>query len=461
LKFWGIIIYNGVSLFLAAIGSAWWLPWIMLSEKRRKTFLPRLLFSQPTHKRRTERQVKHNTRSIWVHALSVGEVLSAAPLLKGLQTTFPERSVILTASTQTGYDIANQELSQTGIDIRFFPFDLPLSINRAFREINPAVILIVETDIWPNFIFKAQRAMIPIFLVNARLSESSFEGYRRLSFFFKPLFSTFTGICVQSTVDEERFCGIGVPPERVHLSGNLKFDQRVAPPAPPDMEALRKELRLIPERHIVVAGSTHPGEEEILLTATRRLVEKWPTFLLIIAPRNPKRADAICQMARELNIVAEKITSIAKRPPTPYVHILVVDVLGILRGLYPLADIAFLGGSLLKFGGHNPLEPAAAGKPILFGPDMSDFRAIADSLEAGGGAKTIRDCSSFFQEVDVLLGNSTLRKAMGEKALSVFQSNSGAVEKIVTIVEQYIKDTTERKDRKEKTFKRSMPPSRK
>lgn len=440
-----IIIYN-IFIFIALlIGIPVILPAVLCSEKRRKTFLPRLGIMPFQRALREASNQLNPEKPIWVHALSVGEVLSAAPLLSGLAQKYADHPVILTVSTLTGYQIALERLHTVTSCIRFFPYDIPFSIQKAFREIDPAMVLMVETDIWPNFMNAIQKRGIPSFLVNARLSESAYRGYKRFSFFFRPIFSTFTGIFVQSDQDAERFCGLGICQERVFVAGNLKFDQERPAVPPATILSRRQSLGIDPAQPVIVAGSTHEGEEAILLDAFCRLKAQWPSIVLVIVPRDPKRATSVEKMAQAVRLTAISLTTLEKHPAHRTADVILVDRIGVLRDLYALADITFVGGSLVACSGHNPLEPAAWAKPILFGPDMRDFMSISAALESRGAAVTVQNADTFYANVSALLSAPEKMHDMGQVSLSVFLANGGAVEKILALTARFLP----RKDRQE------------
>lgn len=432
-KVHGILIYNIFVFLFLLMGLPVLFPLAILSEKRRKTVWHRLGITRPETRETMPPLGNSHPKPIWVHALSVGEVLSAEPLLLGLKKRFSGHPLFLTVSTQTGYEIAQKQLKALVATIRFFPFDLPFSVKRAIRSIDPSLVVIVETDIWPNFMAELQQRSIPALLVNARLSERSLRGYKRLSFFFRPVFSGFTRICVQSELDAGRFVQLGIAPDRICLTGNMKFDRKQTTPSPEMLSMLRKKLAIFPNQPVIIAGSTHDGEEEILLRGVCQLKKQWPSLLMILVPRDPKRAIPVSRLAESLGLGSITLTSIKKSRPEIPLDVVVVDEMGMLRDLYAIADIAYVGGSLVPCSGHNPLEPAACGKPILFGPDMRDFSSISRSLETAGGAIRIQDADSFCRTTDHLLSNSQALTTMGQNALHLFQACGGAVEKTLTV----------------------------
>ncbi len=299
---------------------------------------------------------------------------------------------------------------------------------------NPALVLIVETDIWPNFMHEINRRQVPVLLVNARLSERSLRGYRLFSFIFRPLFSSFTGICAQSGLDAGRFSMLGLHPEKIYQTGNLKFDPPPRDPSELTGNALRQTLGIDPDRPVVVAGSTHEGEEKLLLGAMRQLKSRHPTPAMILAPRDPARAASVYRLTREFGLSAGLLSDVMRAPGNRDMEVIVVDLMGRLRSLYALAEVAFVGGSLVRQRGHNPLEPAAWGKPVLFGPDMRDFLSISRDFLSAGAALTVQDTGTFCRTVNRLLDNRRETEEMGQRALDIYRSQGGAAERIAELV---------------------------
>ncbi len=235
---------------------------------------------------------------IWVHALSVGETLSAAPLVKQLKDHFKDRNIVFSVSTKTGFEIANKIIKQHADAVFFFPYDLIFSVKHVINKTDPCLVVIVETDIWPNFLSELKKRGIPVFLVNTRLSKKSFSGYKRFSFFIKPVFMKLTKICTQSQEDAHRFENIGLPSNLVTVTGNIKFDQESDPVSDAEIKEMRQSMRVPPSQKIILAGSTHEGEETILLNVFSRLRKEYEDILLIIVPRDPYRGGAVCRISK-------------------------------------------------------------------------------------------------------------------------------------------------------------------
>ncbi|MBF0242375.1 MAG: 3-deoxy-D-manno-octulosonic acid transferase [Desulfamplus sp.] len=388
---------------------------------------------------------KPNIKRIWIHALSVGEVKSALPLINAIKAKYFNKldsncELIITASTKTGFDMATElflgsksEISD-GVQVGYFPFDLQFSIISISSKIEPDLVIIVESDLWPEFLWYMNSKKIPVFLINARLSQSSFDGYRRFSTIFTPLFCMFEKIMVQTDMDKERFLKIGVPENRVVVTGNIKFDQPI-----PSKDTIRQSLELLGnlnnfDKRYIIAGSTHEGEEEIIASIFKDLKKNldFSNISLIIAPRDPKRASDINKMFNakgfKSRLLSDKKGSIAE------IDVVVVDKMGILASLYSICDIAFVGGSLVPFRGHNPLEPALFSKPVIFGNHIEDFKEISEAMLSNRAAFMVKNRDELFENMVILLNNRDLAKTMGVNGRKLIFNGKGAVEKILSLI---------------------------
>jgi 3-deoxy-D-manno-octulosonic-acid transferase len=428
-----LYIYNFLMLAVLIVGFPVVLPFLVTSRKRRKTVLQRLFFGFNRETRPAWRG-KAGQATIWVHALSLGEVVSAVPLVLALEKIFGKEKLVFSVSTLTGYETAVHRLEPHVRRVFFFPYDILFTVIRAVNRVSPDLVIIVETDLWPNFMARLKLKAIPALLVNARLSDRSTTGYRRIPRIVKPLLNAFATLCVQSREDADRFITIGARPERVRVTGNFKFDQPVPPMSSREEETLRRTFHLQAGDRVIVAGSTHPGEEGPLLEGVVRLKARWPELKLVIAPRDPERAAEVKSLSVARGLKAGCLGGLEKENTTGALDVIVIDRIGILGRTYALGDLAFVGGSLVTAGGHNPLEAAAFGKPVLFGPDMSDFRQVARRLVAGGGAVTVADTDSFTEQVQRLLANAELARSTGRCALRIFTANSGAVQRTLAQV---------------------------
>ena len=431
-----ITLYNIILTIGITVGIPLIIPIILLSEKRRKTFLQRLGV-----KRLPENILFKRDKPIWIHALSVGEVFSSVPLVMKLKERFKDKRIVFSASTKTGFEIANKLFKKNVDSIFFFPFDLLFSVKYITGKIDPAIVIIVESDIWPNFLFEMKKRHVPVILINARLSKRSFKGYKRFSFIFNKLFLSFAKICTQSIEDARRFMLLGIPSNMISTTGNIKFDQPYDPVSEEEIELLKQSMHIYqPVKKILMAGSTHKGEESILIDAFSRIRKDFADTVLVVVPRNPERARSVlklCKSAGFFSILMKDFENIDKDEKF---DVIIVDVIGILKRLYAIADVAFVGGSLVDLSGHNPLEPAAFSKPIIFGQHMSDFAHISQMLVDSGGAVQVENANSLYETIADILSDSDKARNMGEKAFRVFNANKGAVEKTLKVIECQLKD---------------------
>jgi 3-deoxy-D-manno-octulosonic-acid transferase len=432
-----LFVYNLLMLTGAFLAFPIILPFLVTSLKRRKTVFQRLSFSGP---RPTPGKGPGGggRRTIWVHALSLGEVISAVPLVMEIERCFGKDTIVFSASTLTGFETAMQRLDAHVRQVFFFPYDFLFSVARVVNRVDPDLVIIVETDLWPNFMARLRSKRIPAMLVNARLSDRSAAGYRRIRTIVAPLLNTFRIICVQSPDDAERFLAVGALADRVTVTGNLKFDQPGQPLSDADVSRWRRLFGLQYTDQLIVAGSTHPGEEHILLTGLAGLFNHRAGLKLVIAPRDPQRAAEVKALCAGGGLKVACLSELEARRVSLPADVIVIDRIGILSQIYALGDITFIGGSLVAAGGHNPLEPAVYGKPVLFGPDMSDFRLIAALLVENGGALQVADQAGFTRQVERLLGDAGFAQSTGRHAARVFADHSGAVHRtmsqVVTVV---------------------------
>jgi len=425
-----IHVYN----ILFSLGGGLVLPLLLAQtlalKKRRATVLKRLGagFRAP----------RFDTRAIWIHALSVGEVFASVPLVQRIRRSYPDRPVVFSVSTMTGNEIARKLLSRDVDHIFYFPYDFIWSVRRVVDGIDPAIFVLVESDIWPNFLFELRKREIATVLVNGRMSPGSFFGYKAVSFFMRSVFGTMSMICVQSPADAELFQAVGAPADRVRVTGNIKFDHEVHAILDDELESLKQSMKIPAHGRILLAGSTHEGEEAILLNVFAQLRKRFDDIVLLVVPRNPERASAVRDLFASSGWSAATTGNMKNVSPGAVFDVVVVDTMGMLRQLYALADISFVGGSLVKEGGHNPLEPAAFSKPIIFGPDMTDFPGIAEMLTNSGGAVQVKGGEEFIEAATTLLADSGRARLMGEQAFSVFQNNKGAVDRTLEVIQQFL-----------------------
>ena len=364
----------------------------------------------------------------------MGEVLSAVPLVAAMRRNHPRQPLFFTTSTLTGQRIADQRVAGWVDDLGYFPYDLPMTVGARLRRVRPAGIVLVETDLWPNFLHCAASSGIPVALVNARLSRRSFVGYRRARALVSPMLRSLAAIAVQSPTDAHRFRRLGVDAQKLTISGNLKHDQ--PPPIDPAGEAaaMRARLQVGADQPVLVAGSTHEGDERALVLACRQWQRRFADLICVAAPRDPQRASAVIKAFARQGLEACRWSQL-KAESRRRVPVVVVDQMGILARLYAAADLAFIGGSLSRCGGHNPLEAAAFARPVLYGPDMSDFSLVAEQLEAAGGALRVADGEALAVEGMRLLADRELAARIGLRARQVFETHRGAVERTVHLID--------------------------
>lgn len=370
------------------------------------------------------------TPGIWVHAVSVGEVQAAAPLVQALRTRHPAIPIVLTTVTPTGAARARGLFRQT-VDVRFMPYDLPGSVRRFFDRVRPRLAIVFETELWPNLYHECGRRRVPLVLASARISPRSVGRYRWLVSLFRETLSHGVVIAAQGAGDAERFESIGAAPERTHVIGNVKFD--FAAPAETTERGRMIRRRHGASRPVWVAGSTHEREEAILLDAHRRLRKTYPDALLIMVPRHPNRFAEVAEWLTRIGV------SIARRsqavPAGAETEVLLVDTLGELLDFYAAGDVAFVGGSLVPIGGHNLLEPAVLGRPILTGPYNFNGEDIARLLIERGAARVVADAGALAEGLAALLASRAERERIGAIGRAAVEENRGALARLLDLIE--------------------------
>jgi len=364
---------------------------------------------------------------VWIHGSSVGEARIVTGLARAVRSREADRPICVSAYTRTGREqLPQAPLAEASF---FLPLDFAGFPSRVLEALKPSLLVIVETELWPNLLHEAQRCGTPVAVVNARLAPERMNRYRRLSRLYRPLLERLCRVGAQSGDDAARFRELGVPGGAIRVTGNVKYDLPV-----PDVDeaALRSEIGLEPDRPVLVAGSTGPGEESAVLEAFAALRAAHPRLFLILAPRHPGRADEVEQLARS---AGHRTRRLSRGPDGPgEADLLLVDVLGRLGGLYKLGSAAFVGGSLVPVGGHNVLEPAAAGVPVLFGPHTGHFAEPAEALLRAGGARRVGDAAELARAVAGLLDDEGLRTTTARNASRVVAENRGALERSVDLL---------------------------
>jgi len=366
-------------------------------------------------------------KTIWIHALSVGEVTSALPLISGLRKEMPGVRLVFSASSRAGAEVA-EKILHGKIDLFIpFPFDFIPVTKRFIRVVQPDLFIQVETDFWPGILSVLKQNNIPSLLVNGRISEESMRSYKRFSFIFKPLFASFHTLSMQNEIDKNNMISLGIAPEQIQTLGNLKYDTAL-------YSTSSKNQHLpysLPEyTQLFVAGSTHPGEEEIILESYKQLKEKHPDLYLIIAPRKIERGKEIQALAADKNLQANCRSQINAGGR----DLFILDCIGELNPTYSHAHYAFVGGSLVKKGGHNPIEPAIFGVPVLFGPHMDDFLEISKQLLGAGGAIMVHEQNTLTAVLEKLIKNDTFSEEAGNAAQSFIHSQQGVIKRHLQLI---------------------------
>jgi 3-deoxy-D-manno-octulosonic-acid transferase len=377
--------------------------------------------------------------SVWIHAVSVGEVNASAALVTTLRERYPAMPVLVTTLTPTGA-VRAKTLFKDLATVRYIPFDLPGSVRRFFNRVQPRLGVIFETELWPNLYHQCDRRRIPLVLASARISSQSVSRYRRLGSLFRDTLSRGVVVAAQGAGDADRFMALGADPDRTHVTGNIKFDFSV----PQDIGERGRRLRefYAISRPMWVAGSTHGGEEEIVLEAQRIVRGTHPRALLVLVPRHPPRFDEVAhglqragiRFARRSQRLGEKAGAAAAAG-----DVLLVDTLGELLDFYAAADVAFVGGSLVPIGGHNLLEPAALGLPILTGPYTANSADIANLLISRGAAEVVHDAGELGGRVSMLLSDPDERDRIGALGRDSVDSNRGALGKLLGLIEPLLR----------------------
>ncbi len=370
-------------------------------------------------------------RRVWVHAVSVGEIYVALRFIKAYRAVHPDSCFALSTTTSTGHAIAHREIDARDV-LFYFPVDLPVIIRKVLRIVNPLRIVLVEGEFWPNLIRLADRQGIPVSLINGRMSDSSYRGYRKLKSLTADVLRRIDPICVQGRLDAERMIGIGAPEEQVHVMGTVKFD--VAERDPDGEQAAREIMRKIhvdDDAVVLLGGSTWPGEERELCTIYNRLRVQYPALFLVMVPRHVERADEVMQVFSEQQLSCVRRSRIDLFDESDRPDVLFVDTTGELRNFYSIADIIFVGKSLTEHGGQNPIEPAMYGKAVLMGPNMENFPAVMETFLKQQAVEQVDSPSALADAVQRLLDSPEERTQLGNRAAQVVQDNRGVIERTV------------------------------
>jgi 3-deoxy-D-manno-octulosonic-acid transferase len=381
-------------------------------------------------------------RPIWVHAASVGEVFCCIPLLKRIKKDFPRSEIVMTTMTRTGHETAKTQIPEVDA-VLLFPIDHPFIIRRTIEKIHPGLLLIAETELWPNLLRSCGKKGIPIVLFNGRISQKSFRRYLFFRFFFKECLKYVSLYLMQTEEDRKRIVEIGGDSQRTRTVGNLKFDQTFPSFTQEAMTDIAKALGLHGMEKILIAGSTHSGEEEILVNLYKDLKKMDPHLVLILAPRHLERLEEVERILRKESISWLRKTSLSlstSQSDQESSQVILLDTMGELMGIYSLGTLIFVGGSLVPIGGHNPLEPLFFKKCVLFGPYMFNFLEISSRLIGEGGAIQVSGKEDLFSQLKRLLLDKVAREEVGVRGHQFLQKHQGATERMFEEIQPYLND---------------------
>lgn len=360
-----------------------------------------------------------NEKVIMLHGVSVGEVIALENLAKKIKETFPEYKLVVTTGTKTGQDIAHKKYGNIADFITYFPFDIPHCTNKFLDNIKPSIVLIAETELWPTFAYKCHKRNIPIAVINGRISDSTYKSYKFAAPFFKKVFKNFTAVYAQSKEDAEKYISVGMPSDKTEVMGNLKFDVKKQHAS---IDIGQNDYR------IIIAGSTHKGEDEIVLNTFKKLKEEFQDAKLLLAPRHPNRVPTI------LPILEESGLAFGKRSENDNFKekdIIILDTLGELGKMYSIANFAFIGGSFNHTGGHNPLESVVYNKPVISGPDVHNFKDIYSILSKTDAGKVVKTPDEFYDTSRKLLEDKDFYEKACKDCESVFKEQQGALDFVI------------------------------
>lgn len=373
---------------------------------------------------------------IWLHTVSVGESIAAAPLVRALQERYPDLPITMTCMTPTGSERI-RALFGDSVQHCYMPYDVPCRARKFLRQLKPRLAVVMETELWPNHIHQCAVMSIPVVLANGRLSERSARGYGRFPRLIAPMLQQMSALAVQTQTEAERFIALGAPTDRVQVTGSIKFDLQV------DQHLLEQAATIkasweTAQRPIWIAASTHEGEDVPILQAHRQLLAGFPDALLILVPRHPERFEAVHQLCIAQGMHTQRRSG---QEPVQAAHqVLLGDTMGELLLLYALADVAFVGGSLVAHGGHNVLEPAALGKPVISGPHYFNFLDIVGQMQHAGALCEVSDAGELATAVQQLWRNQELCQSMRQAGYQVLENNQGALDRLLAVLGAQLAD---------------------
>jgi 3-deoxy-D-manno-octulosonic-acid transferase len=386
------------------------------------------------------KQALTNRHRLWIHAVSVGEVNVCTQLIRALEPRLPNLKIVVSTTTTTGMGELQKVLPHH-ISRIYYPVDFKGAVSRALHTIRPEAVVLVEAEIWPNFLWRARDAGIPLFLVNARLSHRSYPRYKRFRRLFGPLFGSFAGVGAQNEADAAKLRDLGCQPEAIRVVGSLKFDAaKLEEKRLLDVPGMLRQLGVPANAPVLVAGSTHAGEEALLAEQFLRLRQRFPALFLVLVPRHFERSREVGREleARGVKFIYRNEITVSTQCATDQVHCLLVNTTGELKYFYEHATVVFVGKSLTAEGGQNPIEPAALGKPMVFGPNMQNFAEVVRKLLERGGAVQVGGAPELEKAVGELLADKGRREALGRQAQQLVHENQGPIERTVEMIVKHL-----------------------
>jgi 3-deoxy-D-manno-octulosonic-acid transferase len=379
------------------------------------------------------------SRPIWVHAVSVGEVMSVRGLIHELRKEYPGKQIILSTVTATGNQVA-RSAADANIFLLYLPFDLSFIVNSVLSRVNPSLFIIAETEVWPNLIACLYKRRIPTLIVNGRISDASVGGYAVAKFMLKPVINKLNLICAQSEQDSRRFKdALGASAEIIRVTGNMKFDIPIPELRDSAGFALRKDMAMYPQDKLLVCGSTRPGEEITILVAYKKLLREFSGLKLVLAPRHPERSREVSLLASKSGFNGVLVSRLPYECAACLTQpVFILDTIGNLLEFYKIADIVFVGGSLVSLGGHNILEPALFSKPVIFGPHMFNFRDISSLFREEKAGIMVNDGKELCEAVAGLLNSPHDARVLGERAAELIRKNRGATSRNLAEIRKLI-----------------------
>ncbi len=428
-----LIIYNILLFLAAAIIAPYYLFIIIFRGKYRKSIIPKLGGKQADIFGGLQ-----GDKRLWIHAVSVGEVTAAAPIVTALKQKRPDVEIILSTSTETGQHMARQIVTSADAFV-YFPLDFPCVVRKAVRQAQPVVFALMETELWPNFLNTCRKHGVKILMINGRISPRSFGKYFLTRFFWRRIFHYFSGAAMISDLDAQRIIKMGMPQDRIHILGNAKYDALAARAFDQVRQEISRRLNVRPAESFLVAGSTHPGEEEIIIDAYQQILAAHPEFKLIIVPRHIERTPSILELLRQRGLTdIITMTEINKDKRRGEEKIILGDVIGELFKIYSVATVVYCGGSLVPKGGQNILEAAAWGKVVFYGPSMDDFREEKALLESAGCGIMAKNAQDLTRKLLQELENPAALEQKGAAGKAAVAANRGAAARYAQMIERFL-----------------------